>query len=128
MEQCRANPCVFWKMDNKKVVLVLVVNVDDLLVSRNETVGKELLNVLNGEFSTQTFVQLEWYLGCSVERGWKEDTIEISQPARVDAMLVCFDVKHFFNIPAPPVAELGPTTEGDVVTDCPFRQAVGGVM
>ena len=46
MEQCRANPCVFWKMDNKKMVLVLVVNVDDLLVSRNEIVGKELLNVL----------------------------------------------------------------------------------
>ena len=40
MEQCRANPCVFWKMDNKKVVLVLVVNVDNLLVSRNETVVK----------------------------------------------------------------------------------------
>ena len=66
MEQCRANPCVFWKMDNKKMVLVLVVNVDDLLVSRNEIVGKELLNVLNSEFSIQNFVQPEWYQGCSV--------------------------------------------------------------
>ena len=107
MEQCRANPCVFWKMDNKKMVLVLVVNVDDLLVSRNEIVDRELLNVLNGEFSTQNFV---------------------IQLARVDAMVECFDVEHFFKIPMPPVAELGPTTEGDVGTDCSFRQAVCGVM
>ena len=50
------------------------------------------------------------------------------QPPRVDAMVECFEVEHFFKIPTPPVAELGPTTEGDVVTDCSFRQAVCGVM
>ena len=30
--------------------------------------------------------------------------------------------------PASTVADLGPTTANDTVVDCPFRQAVGGVM
>ena len=46
----------------------------------------------------------------------------------VDTLLVRFDVKHFFNIPASPVAELGSTIDDDVLTDHPFRRPVGGVM
>ena len=101
---------------------------DDLLLSGNETVGKELLNVLNGLFYTQTLGELEWYQRCSLERGWEEGIIEIIELARVDTLLACFDVKHSSNILPPPVAELGPTADDDVVTDCPFRQVLGGVM
>ena len=46
----------------------------------------------------------------------------------VDTLLVRFDVKHFFSIPASPVAELGSTIDDDVLTDHPFRQPGGGVM
>ena len=38
MEQCRADPCVLRKMENKEVVLILAVHVDDLLASENGTV------------------------------------------------------------------------------------------
>ena len=58
MEQCRADPCMFRKMENK-VVLILVVQVDDLLVSGNETVCEELLGVRYGQFSTQNLGELE---------------------------------------------------------------------
>ena len=68
MEQGRANPCVFWNVTNKDAILILIVNVDDLLVSGDETVGKELLNALDSQFSTQNLGELEWYKGCSVER------------------------------------------------------------
>ena len=54
MEQCREDPCEFRKMGNKEVVLNLVVYVDDLLVSGNETVCEKLLGALYGQFSIQT--------------------------------------------------------------------------
>ena len=55
MEQSVADPCVFRKMDNKEeVVLILVVHVNDLFVSGNETVCLGLLGVFNNQFSTQT--------------------------------------------------------------------------
>ena len=69
MEQGRANPCVFWNVTNKEVILILVVNVDDLLVSGDETVGKELLNALDNQFSTQNLGELEWYKGVFCRAG-----------------------------------------------------------
>ena len=96
MEQCRADPCVFRKMKNKEVVLILVVHFDDLLVSGNETVCEELLCVLHGQFSTQSLGELEWYLGCAVERHREKGTIKISQPAMVDTPLARFDVQALF--------------------------------
>ena len=45
MEQCRAGLCVFWKLENKDVILILVVHVDYRLVSGNETVCEDLLGV-----------------------------------------------------------------------------------
>ena len=55
--------------DGKKteVILILVVYVDDLLVSENETVHEELFGVLDGQFSPKT--SGSWSgLGCSLER------------------------------------------------------------
>ena len=46
----------------------------------------------------------------------------------VDTLLVRFDVKHSFYIPASTGDELESTTDDDVVTDRPFRQPVGGMM
>ena len=40
---------------------IMVVYVDDLLASGNETVRGELLDVLNGQFSTQNLGELERY-------------------------------------------------------------------
>ena len=115
-------------MENKDVALILTVHVDDILVSGNETVCEKLPGVRNDQFSTQSLGELEWYLGCAVEFDWQKGTIKISQPAMVDILLVHFDVKYFFNILTSPAAELGPTTNDDVVIDRPFGQAVCGVM
>ena len=116
-------------MENNEVVLILAVHVNDPLVYGNETVCEELVGVLlNGQFSTQNLGDLDWYLGCAVEREWEEGAIKIRQPAMIDTLLACFDVKHSSSIPASPTAQLGPTTDDYVVTDRPFRQAEDGVM
>ena len=50
------------------MILVLVIYVYDLLVSGNETLRDKLVGVRNGQISTQTVRELEWYLGCAVKR------------------------------------------------------------
>ena len=72
--------------------------------------------------------ELEWYLGCAVQRRWEIGTIKIYQPVMVDTLLARFGVKHSLNIPASPVAELGPMADDDIVTDRPFKQGIGIVM
>ena len=81
-------------MENKEVVLVLVVHVDDILVSGNEIVYEELPGIIYDQFSTQNLGELEWYLGWTVERDWEKSTIKICQSAMVDTLRVRFDVKH----------------------------------
>ena len=36
MEQCKAEPCIFRKMVNDKVSLMVGVHVDDIIVSREQ--------------------------------------------------------------------------------------------
>ena len=114
MDRCKVYPCVFRKMENNDMVLITVVYVGDLLASGNETVCKELLDVLNGQFSTENFGGLEWYIGRAVERDWKKGTKTISQRAMFDTLLASFDAKHSSNIPASAVAKLGPTAYDNV--------------
>ena len=52
----------------------------------------------------------------------------MTQPTMIKSPLACFKLKSSSNIPVSLVAELGPTTDDDIVTDRPFRQAVGGMM
>ena len=128
MEQCRPDPYVFQKKENKKVLWILVVHVDDLLAYGNETVCEELLGVRSRQFSTPNLRELEWYLGCAAERDWQTGTIKISQSAIIETLLTRFDMKYFSSIPASDIAEIRPTTDADVVTGHPFRQTVGDVM
>ena len=72
MGQCRADPCVLERIENKEVVLALVVHVDDILVSGNEIVYEELPGIMYDQFSTQNLGELEWYLGWTVERDWEK--------------------------------------------------------
>ena len=49
MEQCRADPCVYRKIVEGVVKLILVVHVDDIIVSEKE-VCNELHRTLNENF------------------------------------------------------------------------------
>ena len=68
MEQCRADPCVYRKIVEGVVKLILVVHVDDILVSGEKEACDELHHTLNRNFPTENLGELKWYLGCAVER------------------------------------------------------------
>ena len=53
MEQCRADPCVYRKIVEGVVKLILVVHVDGILVSGEKEACEELHHTLNEHFHTE---------------------------------------------------------------------------
>ena len=68
MEQCRADPCVYRKIVEGGVKRILVVHVDDILVSGEKEACDKLHHTLNKNLPTENLGELKCYLGCAVER------------------------------------------------------------
>ena len=108
--------------------LVLVVPVDDILVSGEKEACDELHYTLNKNFLTENVGELKWYMGCAVECDWQRGGVTIKNPAMIDTLTKSFHVTTQSDTPASTVADLEPTTADDTIVDCPFGQVVGGVM
>ena len=128
MVQCQADPCVFRKKSAGRVSLILVVHVDDILISGDEKDVKEVERILNSKFPVNNLGEVNWYMGCAVRRDWDRGTISVSQTTFADTLLKRFDVQGFSDVPASVSAQLGPTTGADTRVKRPYRNAVGGLM
>ena len=91
MEQCRDDPFVYRKIVERVVKLILVVRVDDILVSGKKEACEELHHTLNENFPTEDLGELKWYLGCGVERDWQGGSVTIKQPAMIDILTKRFN-------------------------------------
>ena len=58
MEQCRAHPCVYRKMVEGVVELILVVHVDDILVNGKNEACDELQHTSNENFAPKHLGEL----------------------------------------------------------------------
>ena len=74
------------------VKLILVVHVDDILVSGEKEACDELHHTLNENFPTENLGELKWYLGCAAERDWQGESVAIKQPAMIDTLTKRFNV------------------------------------
>ncbi|CAM9711803.1 unnamed protein product [Sphacelaria rigidula] len=128
MVQCEADPCVFRMEDAGDVHVILVVHVDDILISgTEENVGK-VGEILNKNIPTNNLGEATWYMGCAVYRDWDRGTLSVTQTTFTDTLLKRFEVRGYSEIPASVSANLGPTTGEDTVVNRPYRNAVGGLM
>ena len=85
-EQCQADPCVFRRVLRGKVVVIIVVYVDDLLVAsetkRDEEQG---INDLRSCFPIKDLGEAGYYLGCHITRDRDAGTLIFDQtPLRTD--------------------------------------------
>ena len=93
MEQCRTDPCVYRKIVEGVVKLILVVRVDDIVVSGEKETCEELHHTIYKKFPTENLGELKWYLGCTVERDWQgRGSVTIKQPAMIDTLTKRFNV------------------------------------
>ena len=127
-EQYKADPCIFRKVVEGVVVMIVGVYVDDLLVGGSEEDCESLLASLNKKFPSNDLGQCTCYHGCGVETDVELGTIKFSQEAYVESLIKRFDVQSISDIPASPGADLGPKQDNEPGGDWSVRGAVGSLM
>ena len=127
-EQCKADPCIFRKVVDGVVVMIVGVYVDDRLVGGSEEDCESLLASLNKKFTTNDLGECTWYDGCDIERDVELGTIKLSQEAYVESLMKRFDVQSISDILASPGADLGPKQDNEPGGDWPVREAIERLM
>ena len=128
MTQSKADPCVYRLGERGRVCMILVVHVDGILIGGEEKRVQGICEILNKKFPTNNLGEVQWYMGCAIERDWNRGTLCMNQTTFTDTLLKRFDVSSFSDIPAAVSADLGPVREEDTVLERPYRSAVGGLM
>ena len=67
-EQCKADPCIFRKVVDGVVVLIVGIYVDDVLIRGSEEDCESLLASLKVKFPTNNLRECPWYDGCGIKR------------------------------------------------------------
>ena len=126
MEQSKADPCVFRKVVDGEVTLIVCVHVDDLAVTAK---GKKTFDAfyaqLKDEFPVNDMGNLSRYLGCAFERDKMEGVMKMRQTAFVNSLVDRFDIQYETQTPASVEFDLGPKRIHEKEGDWPYKQAVG---
>ena len=102
MEQSKADLCVFRKVVDGEITLIVCVHVDDLAVTakERETFDTFYAQQLKDEFPVNGMDDLSWYLGCAFERDKMEGVMKITQTTFVDSLVDRFDTQYENQTPA----------------------------
>ena len=111
MEQCKAEPCTFRKMDT--VSLMVGVHVDDIIVSGESDVSYESFSDQKQRFPAEHQGKLKMYTGCPFERDWEKEILDIYQKAFAENMITQYGITTVSNIPASNGVDLGPRVKGE---------------
>ena len=127
-EQCQADSCIFRKIVDGVVVMIIGVYADGLLVRGSQEDCESLLLSPNKKFPTNKLGECTWYDGCGNERNAELGTIKLSQEACVEILIARFDIHTTSDTPASLGADLGPKRSDESGGDWPVREAVSSLL
>ena len=134
-EQCQADPCAFRRVLRGKVVVIVVVYVDDSLVaSETKRDEEQTINDLRSCFSIKDLGEAGFYLGCHIARDREAGTLKFDQHHCVRTMASKFNFEKTSTTPAaagarPLSKDHAPQTEAETEETrvTPYREAVGAL-
>ena len=135
-ERSQADPCVFRRKHLGKVVVIIVVYVDDLLVlSETKQDEHQALEDLRSSFPIKDLGEISYYLGCHITRDRKARTVRFDQQRYAQTVAERFEVWKTSVIPistgkAPLSKADGPQNDAEIaeMRGIPYREAVGAIM
>ena len=85
----RLTPCVFRKVVDGEVTLIVCIHVDDLAVTaKDKDTFDAFMRKIKEEFPVNDMSDLSWYLGCAFERDKMEGVMKMTQTVFVDSLTV----------------------------------------
>ena len=81
LEQCNAEPYVFWLMVKDEMSLIVGVHVDVIIVSGGNNARDKLFAQLKERFPVKKQGRLKMYTGCAFPCDWEPGVLEMNQTA-----------------------------------------------
>ena len=101
-ERSQVDACVFRRKHLGKVVVIIVVYVDDLLVlSKTKRDEHQALEDLRSSFPIKDLGEISYYLGCHITRDRKARTVMFDQHRYAQTVTEPFEFRKTSMIPVP---------------------------
>ena len=126
--QCLADMCVFRLIENGRVVVIVLVHVDDIFVVGEEQRCDQFGSDLNQMVPVKNLGDLRWYKKCFYEGDWERGTITISQSSFAEELARTYGVESGRRTPLPVGVKLAEYDEREETVSHPFRELVGSLM
>lgn len=125
--QCLADACVFRLMEEGRVVMIIVIHVDDIFAVGEKQRCDQFGRDLNEMVPVKNLGELRWYSACFYERDVERGLLKISQQTYAEELAAEYGVEWGKSVPLPASVKL---TEFDEDEECdfPFRELVGSLM
>ena len=135
-ERSQADSCVFRRKHLGKIVVIIVVYVDDLLVlSETKQDEHQALEQLRSSFPIKDLGEVSYYLGCYITRDRKARTARFDQQRYAQTVAERFEIWKTSVIPvstgkAPLLKADGPQNDAEIaeMRGIPYREEVGALM
>ena len=103
---CLADACIFRLMEDGRVVMIIMVHVDDIFAVGEKTRCDQCGRDLNQMVPVKNLGELRWYSGCFYERTWEKGVLTISKQTFAQHLASKYGVEYGKSVPLPLSAKL----------------------
>ncbi|CAB1120479.1 unnamed protein product [Ectocarpus sp. CCAP 1310/34] len=126
--QCLADACVFRLMEEGRVIMIIVVHVDDIFAVGQKERCDKFGEDLNEMVPVKNLGELRWYSACFYERDVERGLLRISQQRFAEELAAEYGIEWGRSVPLPVSVKLTDFDENEASADVPFRELVGSLM
>ncbi|CAB1102712.1 unnamed protein product [Ectocarpus sp. CCAP 1310/34] len=126
--QCLADACVFRLMEEGRVIMIIVVHVDDIFAVGQKERCDKFGEDLNEMVPVKNLGELRWYSACFYERDVERGLLRISQQRFAEELAAEYGIEWGRSVPLPVSVKLTDFDENEACADVPFRELVGSLM
>ena len=131
-ERSKADPCLYWKYDDRKGLSVWLSWVDDCCILGQQDVVLTNKEKLKRLFECDDVGELKEYVGCKIDWDKENRTIKFTQPVQIRSFTDEFDLPTgSFKTPAEPGKVLIACADGQEISEeeqSKYRSAVGKLL
>ena len=126
--QSKADACVFRLLEDGRVVMIIVVHVDDIFAAGQKERCDQFGRDLNEMVPVKNLGELKWYSACFYERDLERGLLKISQQRFAEELAAEYGIEWGRSVPLSVSVKLDDFDVNEASPDVPFRELVGSLM
>ena len=129
LQSSDADPCLYFRRNNKEVLFVLIWVDDGLVISDDANLVTQVIEYLKKYFEMRC-THANHFVGISITRNRRDKVLYLSQPDYIKKILKKFHMTdcHPKDLPASPGCRLVLNVGEDSLEDVPYREAIDSLL